>query len=408
MPIQVSYMGTKRKIAPHVAAIIGDGPKGPLLDLFSGICAIGSEVAPSRPVWCNDIQLFASTVAAAFFTSTELPVSFDRAADIAFDTFRENKAELERMYELHLEREKTALASRNARRVAALEAQIPTVASDRKLERQRKALASSPDLTPYRLFSITYAGGYFGLSQSIEIDSIRYAIDQLFWRKDIGREQHRWMCLALCQATSKVATTTGHFAQFMKVKKTTISRFVAQRSRSVWLEWLRAMFEFEPIGARSWRAGNLVFQEDAVSLLKQLNEDGRRPSIIYADPPYTSDHYSRYYHIYETLLKYDYPPSDGVGRYRPDRFASLFSTKTKVIEAVDGLIAASARLGSMLVLSYPEIGLLQDAEATITSMIERHYGKGGVIARLAHSHSSLGASKGAQSYDVNELIFSAG
>jgi len=408
VPIQVSYMGTKRKIAPQVAAIIGNGPKGPLLDLFSGICAIGSEVAPSRPIWCNDIQLFASTVAAAFFTSSELPVSYDVAAEIAFEAFQENKAALERVYALQLKNERTAIASKNFHLLAALEHEIPVVSSNAKMERERIRLASAPTAAPYRLFSIIFAGGYLGLSQSIEIDSIRYAIDQLSRQKNINEEQHRWMCLALCQATSKVATTTGHFAQFMKVKTTTIPRFVAQRSRSVWHEWLRAIFKFEPLSTRSWRARNLVFREEAVSLLDQLYKKNKKPSIIYADPPYTSDHYSRYYHLYETLLKYDYPPSNGIGRYRPDRFASHFSTKSKVREAVDNLIAASAQLGSVLVLSYPGSGLLPEAEAAITSMIKRHYGNGGEIARLVHSHSSLGASKGSQNYAVNELIFIAG
>ena len=159
MPIQVSYMGTKRKIAPQVAAIVDDGPNGPLLDLFSGICAIGSEVAPSRPVWCNDIELFASTVAAAFFTSSELPVSFDRAAEMALEEFQENKRQLELVFGADLENEKTALASRDFRLVAALEQDIRTVSSSHELERERCKLATAPTSTPYCLFSITYAGG---------------------------------------------------------------------------------------------------------------------------------------------------------------------------------------------------------------------------------------------------------
>ena len=56
MPSKVSYLGTKRKIASRVAALIEESPSGPLLDLFSGICAVGSAVAPSRQIWCNDIQ----------------------------------------------------------------------------------------------------------------------------------------------------------------------------------------------------------------------------------------------------------------------------------------------------------------------------------------------------------------
>ena len=89
-----------------------------------------------------------------------------------------------------------------------------------------------------------------------------------------------------------------------------------------------------------------------------LYKRNERPAIIYADPPYTSDHYSRYYHLYETLLLYDYPSSEATGRYRPDRFFSRYSIKTEVEAAMDRLIADCAKIGSRLVLSYPERGLL--------------------------------------------------
>ncbi len=82
VPLQVSYMGTKQSIASRVADVIADSPPGPLLDLFSGMCAIGSAVAPSRQVWCNDVQVFASTVARAFFAFPAAPIHFDNVAEI--------------------------------------------------------------------------------------------------------------------------------------------------------------------------------------------------------------------------------------------------------------------------------------------------------------------------------------
>ncbi len=169
----------------------------------------------------------------------------------------------------------------------------------------------------------------------------------------IDDHQHRWLCLALCQAVSKVATTTGHFAQYMRVKEDTVGRFLAQRSRSVWREWLRAMYEFSPLGTRRWRLKNKVYQEDAGQLLSKIVRRKYRPAVIYADPPYTSDHYSRYYHLYETLLLYDYPTSDGAGRYRSDRFVSSFSVKTEVEEAMDILIGRCSKIQCRLVLSNP-------------------------------------------------------
>ena len=84
-----------------------------------------------------------------------------------------------------------------------------------------------------------------------------------------------------------------------------------------------------PIGSAGWRSRNRVFAQDANSLLAELCHLPDRPAVIYADPPYTDDQYSRYYHLYETLLYYDYPEALGTGRYRPDRFRSQYSLKTR-------------------------------------------------------------------------------
>ena len=408
MPLQVSYMGTKRGIAPQVAAVIEDGPPGPLLDLFSGICAIGSAVAPSRQIWCNDIQVFAATAAKAFFMAPTPPIHFDEAADFSRPLYLENRRALEQRFARALKKEREVLQTSDAQQIALLEGVMPDVSFNKSLERERERLARKPAEMPYRLFTITYSGGYLGLEQSIQVDAIRYAVDRLLDARKLDEHQHRWMCLALCQAISKVSTTTGHFAQYMRVNEGIVRRFVAQRSRSVWREWLRAIFEFTPLGTLTWRSRNRVFREDAAQLLLNLADRDERPAVIYADPPYTSDHYSRYYHLYETLLLYDYPPSEGVGRYRPNRFASAYSIKTAVEQAMNRLVADCAKLGCRLVLSYPEQGLLPNARRSIGAMIRKHYGRGGLVARLDHYHSSLGGSKGHQKYRVKELIFAAG
>ena len=408
MPLQISYMGTKRNIAPRIAAVIEDGPPGPLLDLFSGVCAIGSAVAPSRQIWCNDVQVFAATVASAFFTSPTLPIHFEDAAETALKSFLENSITLEKRFSSALRREKEALQSGDVERIKLLEYEMPNVASNGLLEHERTSLAEHPTQAPYRLFTITFSGGYLGLHQCIQVDSIRHAVDLLRDTGKFDEHQHKWMCLALCQAVSKVATTTGHFAQYMRVKKKTLKRFVAQRCRSVWREWLWALFDFSPIGTRTWRARNRVFQNDAVELLQVLSDRREYPAVVYADPPYTGDHYSRYYHLYETLLLYDYPSSEATGRYRPNRFVSGYSVKTEVEVAMDHLIANCAKIGARLVLSYPERGLLPDSRQVIMSSIKKHFGSAGSVVGFDHFHSSFGGSKGQGKYRVKELIFAAG
>ncbi len=408
MPLRVSYMGTKRKIASRVATVIERSPRGPMLDLFSGICSVGCAVAPSRQVWCNDVQIFASTVARAFFTSPSSPMNADVVASISRSLFLQNCYALEKRFSVALRREEIAFQSEETKRIAALELESPNVASCESLEQERKKLRNTPTTFPYRLFTITYSGAYLSLRQCIEVDSIRYSIDELLNRGELDSHQHQWMSIGLCQAVSKVATTTGHFAQFMRVKQNNQARFLAQRYRSVWQEWLRAIFQLSPVGSKVWRSSNRVFEQDVDKLLQTLHERKQSPAVVYADPPYTGDQYSRFYHLYETLLRYDYPSSQMTGRYRPDRFISRYSKKSEVESAMETLISGCARIGSKLVLSYPENGLLPNSQDAILSLIRNHYGRVGQVLQFDHFHSSLGGSKGQSKYAVKELIYTAG
>ena len=407
MPLNVSYMGTKRRIANSVARIIDAQVRGPFLDLFAGMSAVSASIGQSRSVWCNDVQIFASSVATAFFTSRPLTLGSERIATLALRPFQLNAAELRARFADEITREELALASGVACRIRSLEHRMPNVAANETLEAERASLAERPFSTPYRLFAITYSGGYFGITQSIEIDSIRFAIDQLLADAAIDAADHRWLCLALCQAASKVATTTGHFAQHLRANENNYQRYIAQRRRSVWPEWLNAVFENHPVGTMSWREHNRVFRQDANALLNDLQYDNLRPAVIYADPPYTGDQYSRYYHVYETLLQYDYPASVGSGRYRPDRFCSPFSMTKRVGQAIEQLILGCARLGSTLVFSYPQRGLLGCSDEIIPALMRRHYGRPPCVHSIAALHSSFGASNGRQNDTVQERIYVA-
>ena len=359
MPLNVSYMGTKRKIAHRVARIVAEQPSGPLLDVFAGMCAVSTAVGQSRQVWCNDIQTFASSVATAFFTSPPLPISSERVATLALQPFRDNAAQLRARFADDLFREERALASGSVSRIRSLEHCMPNVAHDGELELERALLAERPSATPYRLVSITYSGGYFGLAQSIEIDSIRFAIDHLLSDRSINEVGHRWLCLALCQAASKVATTTGHFAQHMRTNDRNCARYVTQRQRRVWREWLRAVFENHPIGhdllarPKTESSGGMRVRSSMTS----GNPDIVPPSSMPIRPTRATSTLATTISTKPCCITTT-TASHGSGRYRPDRFRSPFSMKTRVRAAIDELIAACAELGSTLVLSYPERGVL--------------------------------------------------
>lgn len=400
MSLGVSYMGTKRHLAPKLASIVSDSKRGPFLDLFSGMCSVGQIVAPSRQVWSNDLQIFAHQVAHAQFCSVDAPPNSEAAASLALASYLENMSQCQLAHS-----DKWALDIK-----ASDEADVGLAARlfDDCIERAQALPPSENQPTAYTLFIDRFGGTYFGIRQAAEIDSIRFAIDTLQRDGKISKDQHRWLLLALCVAMSKCANTTGHFAQALYPKTSNRKKVQGQRRRKVWLEWIEAVRSLGPSGSKSWRQNNFAFRSDALELLDDLADSRRKPSVIYADPPYTDDQYSRFYHLYETAILYDFPTCTGRGLYRGNRATSQFSHSTKIEKAMERLIIGTARLKCDLILSYPRNGLLTSSEDKITRMIKKHFRKEPQKFEIDHRHSTMGASKGATQHDVIEMVYKVG
>lgn len=395
MTIGVSYMGTKQRLTAYVAKLASECRPGGFLDLFAGMCSVASAIGPSRQVWANDLQVFSTEVATAKFCSQDRLIPPHDVAALCLETYRSNRESCEAREKDRLCVEQAAI---RRERASAL----------RHLLNESLALKHSPEprKTPgYVLFSRYFGGTYFGVAQAIEIDSIRFAIDHHRTRGNISLDQHRWLLLALCVALGRCSTTTGHFAQPLAPKPANLNRFMIQRSRSIWQEWLAAIGRLTPVGAREWRRRNRVYRLDALALLDELSVTKPRPRVVYADPPYTKDQYSRYYHIYETAILYDFPGTEGNGQYRSDRQISDFCLAAKVEDAFSHLIEKCAKLKTDLIISYPSAGLLKESRRRIPDLIKHHYRRKPVRVAVPHKHSTLGGSKGPAQSDVVEVFY---
>jgi len=405
--VTFTYMGTKKPIVGQVADVVRSAKAGPFLDLFAGISSVGEAVAPGRQIWCNDIQNFAVTVASAKFMSRAGPEIDATVLSSILEHANANRAKLMPLVGDWLLEEAECLHVGQIRKLKDLSSRQLTSVVSRRHQQLRVTARAFPHRQPHCLFSISYVGGYFGSKQALDIDCLKYAIDRLLSSKTISRDQHRWYVLALCKAMFAVANTTGHFAQYLEIKSTTLTRFLAKRKRDVLTEWIGAIRDLEPAGTAEWRRGNKVFKGEASRLLHRLKRSNTKPSVIYADPPYTTDQYSRYYHLLETLIAYDYPELQGKGQYRPGRFVSEFSLQSRVIPAFEGLISKAADLGSDLILNYPESGLLVDTKQSLLRLLRKYFQQAEVAANIPHQHSTLGASNGIERSPVTELVFYA-
>jgi adenine-specific DNA-methyltransferase len=403
-------MGNKHALAGRVADLVGEYAQGrPFLDLFCGMCSVGGAIADSgRPVWGNDVQWSASTVAKCLLTSQDDPVDSEGLATIFQLDYEANLEALRSRFTAAVESERHILEERDLEAFGRERDQWRHVANDPSLLAEAAALSAQPE-PPYRLFTLTFAWGYFGLEQAMHIDSLRYAIDRARMRRALSADQARWALVALMQAASCVASTPGHFAQYLSAStREGFRRVVTQRRRSLRDQfWLEAD-AMRPFGTSDWRAKNRVMRRNALTIWAELRQRGYSRGVVYADPPYSKDHYSRYYHVLDTLVRYDYPPAVGMGRYRPDRFVTPFSLKTRVVEAFDRLARGVAATESVLILSYPSNGLLTACDdGDIAATLGRHFGSVDLVLRQSTIHSTLGARHGSSGNEVEELIYLA-
>lgn len=394
-----TYMGTKKSLAQTIGMLCdGHGP-GPFLDLFSGISAAGASVAPKRQIWCNDAQVFSRTLTEALYLSAEDAPRVEHVANAVRRLGDENLNALVRENHQQVDEELRLLWDGSVDDQIQLQVGLLSTAHKRQADMQRAY--------SHCLFTTRYAGSYLGLVQAMQIDSIRYGTDVARSAGLISEEEHRWALLAICRSIAAISNSTGHFAQYLTPSQSNIGRVIGKRRRCAWSYWLGALTEMRPIGDREWRSSNRVFHGDAVCVLEEIEHEKNRPAIVYADPPYTNDQYSRYYHLLETALLYDYPATDGKGLYRRGRFRSSFSLASQVEGSFSRMISAAAQAAPSLMVSYPSNGLLPDSLRRIPEMMAESFERVLDPIVIPYKHSTLGASKGREKEDVEECIFVA-
>jgi adenine-specific DNA-methyltransferase len=402
-------MGSKKALAPEISHIISERhPKATILDVFAGMCAVGSQVAARHRLLTNDIHAYATTIASALFTGAASGPTSIVAREELLGYFNKNKKALEASVAGRLRLEDQFFSSdgchiywRKGLMFCASEVERPPA---RKLAGLSNIAdyKSNSKLFPYCLVSSYFAGAYFGLRQAIEIDSLRYAIDYA-----PARNRDRYLA-ALIDAASHCATAPGHFAQFLTPRDKKTFAYVGRiRARSVLERFFGALDNFPNPQCVSRRT-NRVYNSDATTLLRnKLLTFSKEDLVIYADPPYSRAQYSRYYHLLETLVLYDYPSCQSKGRYRAGRFQTDFSLKSKVVEAMTSFAAAAAATGGRLYLSYPRNGLLAAMGTDVRDVLQPHFKQVSVAAMRPLQHSTMGSAPGAASHRVWEDIYYA-
>ena len=209
-----------------------------------------------------------------------------------------------------------------------------------------------------------YASTYFGIKQAITIDAIRCSIEAAKQNHILDEWSYNASIAALLSCASKAAFTPGkHFAQYHKVSGDKNldfhrKRILSDRGVDIEKEFVSIL---EEIYARPFQTGlsHRALHRSMEQLLVESTELGD-VDLIYADPPYTAQQYSRFYHLPEVIACYRIPELQLVsgkpttGLYSSDRFKSRFSSKRFAPDGFRDLAKLARSKGSDLIVSYSE------------------------------------------------------
>ncbi len=392
----IHYLGSKLRVLSDIEQAIDrvDPSGGPVCDLFSGSATVSRYLSRRRRVMAVDVQEYARVLADAVLNGdptwsvglVEEALAHDSrrlALRTAVDpliklenevTRRAVRGDIEPLCELL---ELGNLASLDSFR---LPAASPLNDAARESQVRIDALGlSGADTVCVRHFG----GQYFSYAQAAELDAIA----------DLARDRRSSVLLAAALSTaSHLVNSIGkQFAQPIRPrdkcgapKRHIVKKIIAERGLSAQSIFMDCLRQYEALAAI--RRDHVAVRTD---FREALAKPALKPSVIYADPPYTRDHYSRFYHSLETIALGDEPSItksnlgggdvQSRGGYRAGRHQSPFCIKSQAPAAFAALFAGVAALRVPLVLSYSGYDSSMEARPrvmaldAVVSLAQQHF-----------------------------------
>lgn len=386
----IHYLGSKLRMLESVKEAVDtvDASKGCLCDLFSGSGTVSKYFSEYRDIVAVDIQNYSSVLCEAMMG--RLNYVFDINAmmcEIKQSSVR--RKQLSIFGEL-LEYEDTCMEKARNHEISDLYEIIEKgsiyifIKEGRNdcSEKLNKVLANLKKNISYgsdnelldSIITRYYGGLYFSYQQALDMDSIEHFVFKLE-----GLVMIKSLAALLSTASEIVNTVGKQFAQPLKVsdgkgkyKVSLAKKILEDRSMKVFDVYEKWLKFYLSVGEDSHK--HFVICDDYLSALDKLKDTN--VSVIYADPPYTRYHYSRYYHVLETICLRDNPkvtttfPNGlgGISRaiYRAGRHQSPFCIKSQAEEAFDRMFRKVKELGVPLVLSYSPF----DASQAVTPRLQ--------------------------------------
>lgn len=179
---------------------------------------------------------------------------------------------------------------------------------------------------------------FFTDENAKKIDAMRLYIDTVS-----DKEIRPWLMASLLEGMNSVSNTAASHEAFLKQYKS------------------RALRPLKLSNTPIISYNNItVYNRDLLELLTDPQYRAKhKEKVIYIDPPYNHRQYGSFYHLYETLVRYDAPEISGVAGKRvgwQDDYKSDFCSKKTCLEYFKKALEAST--ASLIFISYSSDGLV--------------------------------------------------
>lgn len=334
----MKYMGHKGKMLPVLGEILREygANSQRIADPFCGSAAVSWYLSENtnKEIIAGDIQSFAVARARAVVERTEV---FDSASMLKYWFAKARKTV-------------DAVASHFPNHLRSIEPNLADPSKIKLVVGQSRKFCKDVLPVVFRDFegqwpiSKAYGGYYYSPAQALVFDALRQSLPSDLTKRKVAMA-------ALVEAVSRAAAAPGHTAQPFQPTESSAKYIIEAWSRD---PWNLVRDSVEEIAGKSAVVKGKGIVGGFEKTLCQLSEQ----DLVFADPPYSGVHYSRFYHALETITRgVEFEP-EGRGRYPTisDRPSSAFSKKTEAKAAAIALLQTCAKKHLSLVLTFPTTG----------------------------------------------------
>lgn len=170
----------------------------------------------------------------------------------------------------------------------------------------------APELVDDNYFSINYGDKFFDYQTAKKIGFIRELIEQD--KASFTPKEYCVLIASLIYSIDKISNTLGHYEAYIKKE-------IEPKHLVIKLVDYNSLDQVE------------IYREDSNQLVRKIKAD-----IFYVDPPYNSRQYSRFYHLYENLVKWNKPTLSGAAMKPAEENMSDYCS-SRAPKAFDDLIS---------------------------------------------------------------------